>query len=153
MSLELERQIATEMEHLRMVLTRHPGLLEKCKSEPPTPIELDALANMLHGFYTGVENIFKRICIARGDIPKDGALSHIQMLQSMASTAQQDSPVLTQELIKTLREYMNFRHMFRHAYAHELKWHRMAALILDIWNVFNRLQKELNQYLVSIRGQ
>ena len=62
-SLKLRRQISLELEQLNLLLKRHSGLIEKCRTETPSIVEIDALAALLHSFYTGMENLFKRISV------------------------------------------------------------------------------------------
>ena len=63
MSAKLRKQIDVEREQLRRLLDAHRPLLEQCRQQAPSAIELSALGAMLHGFYTGIENVFKRIAI------------------------------------------------------------------------------------------
>ncbi|MFZ1074316.1 MAG: hypothetical protein WAO21_12895 [Verrucomicrobiia bacterium] len=58
---KFRKQQATEREQLQRLLSGIHGLLAKCRTTAPTEIELSALAALLHSFYTGVENIFKRV--------------------------------------------------------------------------------------------
>jgi len=55
--IKLKKQIHLELEQLDLLLKRYRNLIEKCRTEAPTEIEIDALATLLHSFYTGVENI------------------------------------------------------------------------------------------------
>jgi len=57
----LGRQVAVERQQLHRLLKVYRAVLEKCASTPPNDVELSALAAMLHSFYNGIENIFKRI--------------------------------------------------------------------------------------------
>lgn len=59
---KLAKQINVEREQLRRLIEIHSRLLANCSSQPPNEIELSALVALLHSFYTGVENIFKRVC-------------------------------------------------------------------------------------------
>ena len=60
---KFRKQQAAEREQLRRLLTGLQPLLIKCRETPPNQIELAALAALLHSFYTGVENIFKRAAV------------------------------------------------------------------------------------------
>lgn len=60
---KLKRQIAVEREQLDQLRHAHRPLVVKCVSQTPNIIEISAVAAMLHAFYTGVENIFKRVAI------------------------------------------------------------------------------------------
>ena len=46
-------------------------ILTKCQTTDHTEIELSVLAALLHSFYTGIENIFKRVAVEL-----DGGLVH-----------------------------------------------------------------------------
>ncbi len=58
---KLRKQAALERQELRRLLEIHGPLLDQCAKTPPSPIEISALAAMLHSFYNGIENILKRI--------------------------------------------------------------------------------------------
>jgi hypothetical protein len=60
---ELKEQIGVEEAQLQHLLELHRPLLEKCRSEEPSPIELSALAALLYSYYTGIENLFRRVAI------------------------------------------------------------------------------------------
>lgn len=77
---KLESQINLEFENLRRALDRHSALVVKCRAEVPNEIEIDALANTLHSFYTGIENIFKRIYLVSEGEPPSGPSFHKDLL-------------------------------------------------------------------------
>ena len=56
-----QKAVAMERQQLHRLLASYRSLLEKCASTPPNDLELAALAAVLHSFYNGIENIFKRI--------------------------------------------------------------------------------------------
>ncbi len=113
MSPKLAKQIRVELDLLHRLLKRHPGLLEKCGREVPAALEIDALANMLHSFYTGIENIFKRIQVTIDGSADDAEFSHGALLDRMARPSEMRPAVLSPELRTVLRNYLQFRHMFR----------------------------------------
>jgi hypothetical protein len=145
----LEKQVLTELEALTLLLRRHPGLLEKCRKESPTNLELDALASMLHAFYTGVENIFKRVSLEVDGTLPTGPSWHVLLLDAMTSPSASRAAVIGAGLRKTLRGYLDFRHVFRHAYTHELKWSRMAPLVLPLEGVLQQVRGALIAFLHS----
>ena len=110
---DLREQVAVEREQLQRLLRVHRPLLERCLADPPDDIELSALAAMLHSFYNGIENIFKRITLELGD-PMPGSESwHKSLLDGMTQATANRKPVLSSELRGRLKEYMEFRHVFR----------------------------------------
>lgn len=70
---KLRKQVAVEFEQLSKLIEVHRPLIDKCENAAPTDIELSALAAMLHSFYTGIENIFKRVCVELGGTLPEGA--------------------------------------------------------------------------------
>ncbi|NJL59681.1 MAG: hypothetical protein HC887_08600 [Desulfobacteraceae bacterium] len=73
---------------------------------------MDGAALNLHGFYTGVENIFEDIArYLDGDIPK-GADWHKQLLLQLSAEIPAVRPrVICQETRFCLEEYRSFRHI------------------------------------------
>ena len=94
-------------------------------------MEIDALAALLHSFYTGIENIFKRISATLDNGPPGGPFWHVELLNSMTRCTTSRPAVISHELCKTLRQYLDFRHVFRHAYAFDLQWSKMAPLVSE----------------------
>ena len=67
MSDKLKKQVAVELEQLNQLVDSYFPLLNNLSDEAPEYFERAALATMLHGFYTGVENVFKRIVVECGE--------------------------------------------------------------------------------------
>jgi len=83
-----------------------------------------------------------------GNLPKS-AVWHADLLNSMAEASPMRPAVITQDLRKTLRGYLDFRHVFRHAYTFELQWSKMVALVLNLQQTFDLLEKHLFQIFPS----
>lgn len=149
---KLKKQIRVEWEMLNLLMNRHPALIEKCRTQAPSDVEIDALAAFLHGFYTGVENIFKRVSVAVDNDPPRGEAWHSSLLNRMACATQGRPAVISEDLRKSLKGYLDFRHMFRHAYTVELQWRRMAPLVFQAQSDFHRLETELRQFLSKIEA-
>jgi hypothetical protein len=73
MSAKLAAYIDVELAQLRQLLAEHRPLLLLVRTRPPDIIERSALAAMLHSFYTGIENLLKRIAIEWDDGPPAGS--------------------------------------------------------------------------------
>jgi len=143
---ETHRQVDLELGLLRKLVDFFRPLLDKAQSSEPEPLELPALASYLHSFYTGVENLFKQIAQdIDGSFPS-GPDSHISLLRQMAQPTDLRPPVISEELRRQLRDYMDFRHVYRHAYTYELKWRKMADLVLHCEETLDRLHTELEAF-------
>jgi hypothetical protein len=140
------KQQATEREQLQRLLSGFHDLLAKCRESDPTEIELSALAATLHSFYTGVENIFKRVAVELDGKPVHGDAWHRELLRRMKTPTPNRPALLSEELHDTLNEYLRFRHVFRIAYSFDLDWQKMSPLVLRLEETFQKLEKALNDF-------
>jgi hypothetical protein len=146
---KLRKQIEVERQQLHLLIDTHRPLLVKCSSGVPDGIECSALAAMLHSFYNGVENVFKRVAIGIDGALPSGATWHVDLLEGMTSATAARSGVISPALCDRLREYLNFRHFFRQAYTFQLRWDKMATLVLQCDATLQDLETELAQFLQS----
>ena len=145
----LQEQVALERRRLHRLFSVYRPLLEKCAASAPDDIELSALSAMLHSFYNGMENIFKRVTLELGD-PMPGDESwHKELLDSMADATGNRNAVLSPQLRGRLKEYMEFRHVFRHAYTFDLRWDRMKTLVLGCEDTLKLVEDELDRFFRS----
>lgn len=107
---KLRKQVAVEFEQLSKLIEAHRPLIDAVENTPPTDIELSALAAMLHSFYGGIENIFKRSSIELGGTLPAGASWHRDLLDSMSEPTAVRSAVISRDLCRRLEEYLKFRH-------------------------------------------
>jgi hypothetical protein len=143
---ELNEQVALERRQIHRLFRIHRALLEKCTARAPDDIELSALAAMLHSFYNGMENIFKRITLELGD-PMPGSESwHKGLLDGMTEATANRNAVLSPHLRSRIKEYLEFRHVFRHAYTFDLRWDRMKALVLGCEETFQLMEADLDRF-------
>jgi len=147
---ELRKEIATERRYLHREVNGYGPLLKKCRIRTPDLIERAALGALLHSFYNGLENIFKRIAMAcDGGLP-EGGLWHRRLLDSMAQTRPNRPAVLGQETRKALRPYADFRHLFRHGYLAQLNWELMAEAVHGIPATLEQVEADLDRFLAAL---
>jgi hypothetical protein len=140
------KEVQVEFEQLRELLESHRTLLDKCRNVAPDRIELSALAAMLHSFYTGIENMFARVSLLlKGQKPR-GESWHQTLIEIMTAGHPPVGVVLSRELAGELKQYLTFRHMFRHAYTFRLRWPKMRPLVLGSERILNRLETEMNTF-------
>jgi hypothetical protein len=140
---ELKEQLEVEQAQLRQLFEVHRPLLEKCRSQEPNAIELSALGAFLHSFYTGVENLFRRVTLELGGRMPQGEAWHQRMLQEMMQADERRPAFISAELGEQLKIYLGFRHVFRQAYSFQLHWEKMAPLTHSLEETFVRLQSEI----------
>jgi hypothetical protein len=122
--------VAVEVEQIRRLLETHHPLLKKCARVKPDAIERSALAAMLHSFFNGGENIFRRVSVEVDGKAFKGELWRRELSETMAQSDKNRPALISGELKNQLRGYLEFRHVFRHAYTFELRWEKMAELVL-----------------------
>jgi hypothetical protein len=144
---KFRKQQATEREQLQRLLSGIQRLLIECRERAPTEIELAALAATLHSFYTGVENIFKRVAVELDGEPIHGEAWHRGLLLRMKTRTGRRPALLSEELHDTLNEYLRFRHVFRNAYSFDLDWQKMSPLALKLEETFQKLECALDDFL------
>jgi hypothetical protein len=142
-SREIGKKVDLELGLLHKLLDFYRPLVDEARKSDVGPFDLSALSNFLHSFYTGVERVFTYIAEGiDGGLPS-GPAWHTRLLTSMSQATEVRPAVISEELYIRLYDYMNFRHMFRHAYAFDLKWRRMSDLVLHCEETLDRLQTEL----------
>lgn len=150
MSDRLRKQIDVERQQLRRLLEVHQPLLVECTSREPTNIELSALSFFLETFYSGIENIFKRVALEIDEGLPQGEAWHRKLLDAMASPTTRRGEVISSDLKNQLDEYLAFRHVSRYSYSFNLQWNKMAALVSNCEKTLHRLESELNAFLKTI---
>jgi hypothetical protein len=143
---DVEEQVAVEQAQIAQMFEAYQAAIRKSSQYEPDFIEMSALATMLHSFYTGVENIFKRVALEiDGDIPS-GYASHSDLLTAMTRPTDNRPPMISEELHLRLSAYLSFRHVFRHAYSFQLDWDKMRDLVLQSQATWQQLQTELDRF-------
>lgn len=146
MWVRLEKQIEVQRAELAQNLSFHGELLETGRERPLAGIELSAAAAFLHSLYSGIENLFRRIVVELdGGMPSVGD-RHQRLLDEMTRATSERPRVISDELQGRLKEYLQFRHLFRHIYAFRLEWERMGGLLLGAEQLVEDLEKELTVF-------
>jgi len=147
---KLVKQIGVVFAQQERLMEVNRGLLEKCRTQSPDTVEIAAMAAILHSFYTGIENLFKRITLETGGAMPHSEFWHGDLLESMRTVMSERPAVIGDELRARLKGYLDFRHVFRHAYTFEMNWSRMAPLALGMEETLRILKDEVNAFLASI---
>lgn len=150
---DLAAQVAVSLEQLERLLEVYRPLMERCEITAPDPIELAALASMLHAFYNGVENLFKRIDVESDEDLPTGGIRHRRLLDQMAASTRIRPAVIAADLHSRLPLHLDFRHAFRHSYTFDLRWANMRELVLHCDETLTRLRHSLDEFLSPARGE
>jgi len=142
--------IRTEFELLNHLLATHRTLLQKHYSPEPDAAELSALAAVLHSFYTGLESLLKRIVVHMDGQRPEGPAWHSELLEAVAHPTDRRSAVISLAMRDRLRGYLGFRHVFRHGYLFQLRWHLMAPLVAECEDTLRRVEAELRRFVEGL---
>jgi predicted nucleotidyltransferase len=142
----MKQRIEDELRMMERVAQSVQTFLSQA-SEPPSELEMRGVASYLHDFYNGVERIFERIAVTlEGELPK-GENWHQELLQQMEKERQGVRPaVIDRKLFLELLEYLRFRHRFRHLYGDELKWDKLRPLAEGVFETFEQLRSQLDNF-------
>jgi hypothetical protein len=146
-SLETYSKIRIEISMLHKLLDTYCDLFEQVRTREPTQIELIGIAGILHSFYSGFENIFKRIAqdIDKGQKKTDSW--HADLLETMIVSTPKRSSVITEDLKERLQSYLSFRHVFRSLYSYNLNWSKMQDLVFESEKILQLVEAELNEFM------
>jgi len=142
--------VEDELVALERAAQEMEDLLAEC-AQPPTRIELRAMGSMLHDFYNGVERIFERITVGLGEGLPRGEYWHVDLLNQMAEERAGKRPaVIDAPLHARLKEYLHFRHFFRHAYGHTLLWSKMRWKAENMSETLTMLRNQLRVFFETM---
>jgi hypothetical protein len=139
-----------ELAQIEQLLDIYPDLFTRVQQRPPDLVEITAVASVLHSFYNGLENIF--LAIAKGcdhQVPT-GAQWHRDLLVQMMQRTEHRSRVLSAALAQKLRNYLGFRHVYRHSYAFFLEWTELQELVTALPALWMQLKAELALFLATL---
>lgn len=133
---------------LEMEMSRLEPLFQYARQRPLDHIETIAAAGALHGLYSGIESIFLLIQKGLdGRVPHEHSAWHRELLRLMAQETSHRPAVLTRETADLLKDYLNFRHFFRHHYATSVDADLVRIKLNSFPPVWSRVHQELQIFL------
>ena len=125
-------------------------IFEKIKLDHPDLFDMTIIGSVLHSFYNGLENIFEIIAKNIDKNVPTGNKSHQELLRQMANGWNNRNAIINENLYLNLREYLTFRHFYRHAYSFQLSWEKMKPLIDNLFNVWKDTKISLQGFINKI---
>lgn len=148
---ELREEINIELELIESTLQELASLRIDTASKDPTVREKTAAASFMAQFYSGIENILKRISRFHSIPLPIGETWHIELFNRFCSPSSKGLPILFDEsLALAIAPYRKFRHVVFHGYGFKLDWNRMKEGLENIDNVYSRFKANLFNYLDKI---
>ena len=113
----------------------------------PDFIELNAIGSILHSYYNGIENIFNMIYKVSYGKTLTGTMWHSDLFKDMFEETKEHKQVLPQDLMSSLKEYLGFRHIFRHSYGYDLDWTKLEPLFSGLSDNWKSVKESFNTFL------
>lgn len=108
---------------------------------------IDSVALNLHGFYSGIERIFKLIAKEIDENVPEGNSWHQDLLIQMKTELKRVRPaIISRDTYQKLDEYRGFRHGVRNVYTFNLSHKRIQPLVEDIDELYLQLEEELMRF-------
>lgn len=148
---ELWEEINIELEFIETTVQELLALQNDLAGREPTVREKTAAAAFLAQFYTGIENILKRICRFHAVPLPTSANWHVDLFKRFCLPPDEPLPCLFDDtLASDLEPFRRFRHIVHHSYSFQLDWNRMKEGVASVAEVFLRLKSRLFHYLQTL---
>ena len=148
---ELKEEIAIEIENIETVLRELSTLHEDAKRREVSVREKTAASAFLAQFYSGIENILKRISLYSNVPLPSGEIWHVELFRRFCEPSFPLLPILFDESLSSdLAPYRKFRHVVYHGYGFQLDWERMTEGIERVNGIYQRLKIRIENYLESL---
>ncbi len=147
----LREEVSIETERIAAIICELTALDHDLAEREPTVREKAAAAVFLAQFYTGIENVLKRISHFNNVPLPGGETWHVELFKQFCAPAYAPLPELFDATLATaLAPFRKFRHVVYHGYAVELDWLRMREGITSVAAVWAQFQARLNEYLDTL---
>ncbi len=148
---QLQEEIAIELELMEATVQELLALQRDATERDLTIREKAAAGAFLAQFYSGVENILKRINHFHNVPLPTGNTWHVDLFRQFCSPSQEPLPALFNEsLASDLAPFRRFRHVAYHSYGVQLDWRRMAEGVIRVEDVFLQFKSRLSNYLQTL---
>lgn len=151
---ELHKEINIELELIETILKELSQLKTDFAGREPSVRDKTAAATFMAQFYSGVENILKRISRFHNISLPIGDTWHIDLFKRFCEPSYKPLPALFDESLATaMAPFRKFRHVVFHGYGSQLDWSRMKEGLSNIDDVYAKFKANLFDYLSKIEKE
>lgn len=127
-------------------------LLDQCADTPDAGLAV-IMGHVIHDFYNSVEDIFESIAGTFGEMPEKTDAWHKDLLASMGAESPNYHPaIISDDLMTTLDEYRNFRHVYRNRPAHALILYLTRPLMEKIPDTYFQVKEEITDFIRFLKA-
>ena len=140
-------RIRREVEQIEDVVDRAQAIWADVDPNRPADHRIDAVALNLHGFYAGLERVFKIVAERIDQTVPEGGSWHQELLEQMNTELNGVRPsVLSDDARKKLDRYRGFRHVVRNAHAFEFDPEQIDLLIKRLPDTADLVFRDLRSF-------
>jgi len=148
---DIQEEISIEIENIRMTIQELNAIYRDVEGKTPSVRDKTAAAAFLAQFYSGIENILKRISHFLGVPLPSGDTWHVDFFRRFCIPPLHPLPLLFDApLASELAAYRKFRHVVHHGYGFQLEWERMEEGIRHVDDIFERFLVSLEAYIKAL---
>ena len=151
---ELINRITDERKKIARTVEEIETRLEKMEAASAEDREdlKDLIAMRLPVFYTGLENIFKRIAQEIDIDEPQGKNWHTDLLEQMSTPRSLRPSVISEKTVAALTRILKFCHRFRNIYVFELELEKIVENAQEVCDIFDGLSTELDVFIVWLKN-
>ncbi|MBF0450201.1 MAG: hypothetical protein HQK75_05825 [Candidatus Magnetomorum sp.] len=144
-------RILQEKKDIHLVIEKIERLIKIAKTSNDDAY-FDAVALNLHGFYTGVERIFKDIAKTIDNESPSRSDWHKQLIFQMSADIPGVRPkVITTKTRYCLDEYRSFRHVVRNVYTFSFRFSRLTELAEESRSCYQNVFNDLDSFVEFLK--
>ncbi len=138
------QRIRQELADMERVMARVESALSAAQDHSEgRGFYLDSAALNLHDFYTGIERAMRHIAATiDGSVPAGPEWHRDLLCQMRLALPEVRPPVLSDEAVQALDEYLRFRHVVRNIYAFEFDLPQVSRLVGRLRPTFEQVRVE-----------
>ena len=140
-------RIRREVDQIEDVVDRLQTIWDDVESDRPADHRIDAVELNLHGFYIGLERVFKIVAERIDQTIPEGGSWHQELPEQMNTELNGVRPsVLSDDARKNLDRYRGFRHVVRNVYAFEFDAEQLGLLMRRLPETAERVFRDLRTF-------
>lgn len=140
-------RIRRELDRIETVVDRAQAIWADAEPEDDSDYRVDAVALNLHGFYAGLERIFKTIATRVDRSMPEGGNWHQELLEQMNTDLPGVRPaVLSDASHKKLDRYRGFRHVVRTVYTFDFDPEQIDLLMKRLPETVEHVYDDLQTF-------
>lgn len=148
---ELREEILIELDNLQTTVAEVQALQRDLAGRAPTNREKTAAATFLAQFYSGVENILKRLSRFHGVPLPTGDTWHADLFKQFCEPSPAPLPALFDAtLAAQLAPFRKFRHVVFHGYGFQIDWDRMQEGVAQVGPLFAAFRGRVLEHLEQL---